>query len=179
MLGDGGRGIREHFGLEGADVDIWMGTLSKALASCGGFIAGNRALVEYLKCAAAGFVYSVGMAPPLAAAALASLQRMLAEPQRCQALRERGRLFLELARAAGVDTGTSAGLSIIPAIAGSSINAGRLAEALFVRGVNVQPIVYPAVAERAARLRFFMSCEHTEDHIRSTVEALSQEIGRL
>src|SRR6202035_4524453 len=64
VLGRNGGGIQEHFGVRGADVDIWMGTLSKALASCGGYIAGVRALVEPLKCAAPGFVYSVGMPPP-------------------------------------------------------------------------------------------------------------------
>ena len=77
VLGCGGRGIQEHFSLAGNDVDIWMGTLSKALASCGGYIAGERALVEHLKCAAPGFVYSVGMPPPAAAAALAALKLLL------------------------------------------------------------------------------------------------------
>jgi 8-amino-7-oxononanoate synthase len=179
VLGANGLGIGEHFGLAGGDVDIWMGTLSKSLASCGGYVAGERALVEHLKCAAPGFVYSVGMAPPLAAASLAALRLLRAEPERARTLRERGALFLELARAAGVDTGTSAGVSVIPAITGSSIKAARLADALFARDINVQPIVYPAVAERAARLRFFMSSEHTEEQIRTTVAALAQELGRL
>ncbi len=87
-----------------ANVDIWMGTLSKALASCGGYIAGERALVEHLKCAAPGFVYSVGMPPPLAAAALAALRILRAEPQRAQMLRERGRKFLELRARATAST---------------------------------------------------------------------------
>lgn len=175
VLGDTGLGIREHFGLQGGDVDIWMGTLSKSLASCGGYIAGEPALVEHLKCAAPGFVYSVGMAPPVAAAALAALEVMRAEPQRTHRLRERGALFLDLARAAGIDTGASAGFSVIPAITGSSIKAARLSEALFARGINVQPILYPAVAERSARLRFFVSCEHTEAQIRASVQLLAQE----
>ena len=179
VMGRAGLGIQEHFGLKGTDVDIWMGTLSKALAGCGGYIAGERALVEHLKCAAPGFLYSVGMSPPLAAAALAALRILRREPQRPQALRERGRKFLELARACGVDTGLSAGLSVIPAITHSSLKAARLAAALYRRGVNVQPIVYPAVPERAARLRFFVSSEHAEPQIRSTVEMLSEELRRL
>ena len=179
VMGRGGLGIQEHFGLQGSDVDIWMGTLSKALASCGGYIAGERALVEHLKCAAPGFLYSVGMSPPLAAAALAALQILRREPQRAQTLRERGRRFLELARAFGIDTGLSAGLSVIPAITHSSLKAGRLAAALYGRGVNVQPIVYPAVQERSARLRFFVSSEHSEAQIRSTVELLAEESQRL
>jgi 8-amino-7-oxononanoate synthase len=179
VLGENGRGIQEHFGLRGSDVDIWMGTLSKTLASCGGYIAGERALVAHLKCAAPGFVYSVGMPPPAAAASLAALRLLLEEPWRAQALRARGRQFLELARTLDIDTGLSAGLSVIPAITYSSLKAARLSEALFRRGINVQPIVYPAVQERAARLRFFISSEHTEEQIRTTVEALAQEMHRL
>jgi 8-amino-7-oxononanoate synthase len=179
VLGRGGGGIQEHFGLRGADVDIWMGTLSKALASCGGYIAGSSALVEHLKCAAPGFLYSVGMPPPAAAAALMALRLMQAEPHRSQMLQTRGRQFLEAARARGLDTGLSMGLSVIPTITHSSLKAARLSEALFRRKINVQPIVYPAVQERSARLRFFMSSEHTEDQIQTTVEALADEMRRL
>jgi 8-amino-7-oxononanoate synthase len=179
VLGRGGGGIQEHFGVRGADVDIWMGTLSKALASCGGYIAGTSALVEHLKCAAPGFVFSVGMPPSSAAAALAALRLMQAEPQRTQMLQTRGRQFLEAARARGLDTGLSMGLSIIPTITHSSLKAARLSEALFRRKINVQPIVYPAVQERSARLRFFISSEHTEAQIRTTVEALAEEMRRL
>jgi 8-amino-7-oxononanoate synthase len=178
ILGSRGLGIQEHFGLRGSDVDIWMGTLSKTLASCGGYVAGESALVEHLKCAAPGFVYSVGMPPP-AAAPLAALRVLQAEPQRPKTLRARGRQFLDMAREFGLDTGLSIGLSVIPAITHSSLKAVRLSEALFRRKINVQPIVYPAVQERAARLRFFISSEHTEAQIRTTVEALAQEMQRL
>jgi 8-amino-7-oxononanoate synthase len=179
VLGEGGLGIQEHFGLAGSDVDIWMGTLSKALASCGGYIAGETALIEHLKCAAPGFVYSVGMPPPAAAAALAALRLMRAEPWRSQTLCQRGRQFLELARARGIDTGSSAGLSVIPAITHSSLKAARLSAALYQRRINVQPIVYPAVQERSARLRFFVSSEHSEEQIGMTVDALAEELRRL
>jgi 8-amino-7-oxononanoate synthase len=100
------------------------------------------------------------------------------EPWRAQALQERGRLFLQLARGAGIDTGLSAGLSVIPALTQSSVRAARLAQALYRCRINVQPIVYPAVQERAARLRFFISSEHSEDQIRATVETLSEELPR-
>jgi 8-amino-7-oxononanoate synthase len=179
VMGETGMGIAEHFAVDGREVDIWMGTLSKTLASCGGYIAGERALVEHLKLAAPGFLYSVGMAPPVAAAALAALQLLRAEPHRVRALQARGTQFLELARAAGIDTGYSQGLAVIPAITGSSIKAGRLAEALFQRGINVQPILYPAVEEKAARLRFFVCADHTEEQVRTTVAALAEELKRL
>jgi 8-amino-7-oxononanoate synthase len=173
VMGETGMGIGEHFGLDGSAVDIWMGTLSKTLAGCGGYIAGESALVEHLKLAAPGFLYSVGMSPPLAAASLAALERMKAEPERVSRLHARSRLFLALARDAGIDTGHSAGLAVIPAICGSSLRAARLSEALFERGINVQPILYPAVEEKAARLRFFISSEHSEDDIGCAVDALA------
>ncbi|PZP58127.1 MAG: 8-amino-7-oxononanoate synthase [Azospira oryzae] len=173
VLGASGRGLREHYGVAGGDVDIWMGTLSKTLAGCGGFIAGERALVEHLKYAAPGFVYSVGMSPPLAAASLAALRLMRKEPDRVARLRDRAQLLLQLAKAAGVDTGYSQGYAIVPAIVGSSLKAVKLSNALFERGINVQPIVYPAVEERAARLRFFVSALHTEAQIKSAIDQLA------
>jgi 7-keto-8-aminopelargonate synthetase-like enzyme len=95
------------------------------------------------------------------------------------ALQERGKYFLQLAQAAGVNTGTSSGLAVVPAIIGSSIRATRLSSALLTRGINVQPILYPAVPEKSARLRFFMSCQHTEQEIEYSVSVLTEEIKNL
>ena len=177
VMGATGLGIREHYALAGDAADIWMGTLSKTLAGCGGYIAGTTALVEHLKFLAPGFLYSVGMAPPLAAASLAALEHMRSDPSLVATLRARGALFLKLAQEADIDTGTSAGISVIPAIVGSSTRAARLSAALFERGINVQPILYPAVPEKLARLRFFMSCEHSEADIRTAVGALAAELA--
>jgi 8-amino-7-oxononanoate synthase len=179
VMGKTGMGIREHFGLAGTDVDIWMGTLSKALAGCGGYIAGESALVEHLKFMAPGFLYSVGMPPPVAAASLAALQGLQAEPQRVAALQARGAYFLRQAQFAGIDTGLSSGLAVIPAIAGSSLTAAKLSHVLFERGISVQPILYPAVPEKSARLRFFMSYEHTELQIDETIRVLSEAMGKM
>ncbi len=179
VMGKTGLGIREHFGREGRDVDIWMGTLSKALAGCGGYLAGERALVEHLKFLAPGFLYSVGMPPAVAAASLGALKTLQREPERVATLQERGRFFLEQARAAGIDTGASTGLAIIPVITGSSIRAARVSAALFERGINVQPILYPAVPEKSARLRFFISCQHTEAQIKRTIQAVAEEFERF
>ncbi|WP_288843344.1 aminotransferase class I/II-fold pyridoxal phosphate-dependent enzyme [uncultured Deefgea sp.] len=172
VMGPTGMGIREHFGVAGQDVDIWMGTLSKTLSACGGYIAGESALIEHLKFLAPGFLYSVGMPAPVAAAALAALNCMQQESQRVQTLQARGQYFLAQAKQRGIDTGHSAGLAIIPAIVGSSLKAARLSAALFAQGMNVQPILYPAVPEKAARLRFFISCEHSEQQIDATLDAL-------
>lgn len=179
VMGARGHGIREHFGLQAKDVDLWMGTLSKSLAGCGGYIAGEAALIEHLKFLAPGFLYSVGMSPPLAAASLAALQCLTVEQPRVENLQKRGKLFLQLAQAAGINTGTSTGLAVVPAIIGSSIRATRLSSAMLARGVNVQPILYPAVPEKSARLRFFISCQHTEQEIEHTVTALAEAIKNL
>lgn len=174
VLGATGKGLHEHFSVAGKEVDIWMGTLSKTLAGCGGYIAGERALVEHLKYAAPGFVYSVGIAPPLAAASLAALRIMLKEPERVARLQENGQMFLKLAQENGLDTGTSRGFAIAPAISGSSLRAVKLSNRLFECGINVQPIIYPAVDEKAARLRFFLSCLHTEAQIKKAVEMVKE-----
>ena len=179
VMGQTGLGIRQHFNLKGNDVDIWMGTLSKALAGCGGYIAGETALIEQLKFLAPGFLYSVGMAPPLAGASLAALKTMLKEPIRVNNLQKNGCFFLDHAKKLGIDTGTSRGFAIIPAIIGSSFVTASLSNALFDRGINVQPIIYPAVPEKSARLRFFISSNHTEAQIQTTLQVLAEEIKRF
>ena len=178
VLGETGKGIHEHFGVDAREVDIWMGTLSKTLASCGGYIAGAASLVEYLKLTAPGFLYSVGMAPPVAAAAIAALEILLAEPERTARLRTRGQQFLHLAREKKLDTGLSKGLSVVPVLCKSSIKTVKLSNALYRRGINVMPIIYPAVEERSARLRFFMSCAHTEEQIDLTVKTVAEELKK-
>jgi len=179
VLGSRGFGTADRFGVDPGEIDIWMGTLSKSLVSCGGYIAGSTELVEYLKLVAPGFVFSVGMAPPAAAAALAALELLEREPERVRRLNDRAALFLRLARDGGLDVGGSIGASIVPIVTGSSIRAGRLAQAMFCRGVNVQPILYPAVPERAARLRFFVTASHTEEQVRETVAILLDESRRV
>jgi 7-keto-8-aminopelargonate synthetase-like enzyme len=178
-MGASGRGIGEHFGVPRESVDIWMGTLSKSFGSCGGYIAGCRELVEYLKYTAPGFVYSVGLPPGNAAAALASLQLLLEQPERVARLQANSRLFLQLASERKLDTGFSRETPVVPVITGSSVQALQLSRALFEKGVNVQPILYPAVEEKAARLRFFITALHSEQQIRSTVDAVATELGRI
>ena len=176
VLGARGFGAFEHFGVDPDRVDIWMGTLSKALAACGGYIVGADALVDYLKSSAGGFVYSVAMPPAIAAAAFAALEALQAEPERVARLRANSRRFSDAARAAGLDLGASAGYAIVPVMTGSSLRAVTLSQRLFERGVNVQPIIHPAIPERLARLRFFVSSEHTEDQIDEAVRLTAEEL---
>ncbi len=179
-IGATGRGIAEHFGnVSRGDVDIWMGTLSKSLGSGGGFIAGSAALIEYLKYTAPGFVFSAAMTPPAAAAALASLRLLRAEPQRVARLQKNAALFLELATERALNTGMSCGTPVIPIILGNSVQCLQLSDAMLKQGINVLPILHPAVEETAARLRFFITSHHTEHQIRHTVDVLANEFERI
>ncbi|WP_051795389.1 type I polyketide synthase [Streptomyces sp. NRRL S-87] len=178
VIGATGRGIGEHFGTDRSDVDLWSGTLSKALASCGGYVAAARPVVEYLRYTLPGFVYSAGMTPADTAATLTAVRLLRAEPERVTRLSENAALFARLAREAGVDTGDSHGTAIVPCIVGDSVRTLRLAEALFRQGISVNPILHPAVPEELARLRFFVTRDHTADQIRRTVTALARASRR-
>jgi 7-keto-8-aminopelargonate synthetase-like enzyme len=178
-MGRTGHGIAEHFGMDARDVDIWMGTLSKSAASCGGYIAGSHALVELLRYTAPGFVFSVGMPPAQVAAAIAALKTLDKDPERVRRLHENSKLFLSLCREAGLDTGDSEGTPVVPVITGNSMVALRLSNRLRSDGINVQPILYPAVDESAARLRFFVTSEHTEQQIRFTVQRTAEHLAEL
>ncbi|MEM0907687.1 MAG: aminotransferase class I/II-fold pyridoxal phosphate-dependent enzyme [Pseudomonadota bacterium] len=174
VVGATGRGLAERDGVDPNSIEIWMGTLSKTLASCGGFIAGSSVLVEYLKATAPGFVFSVGLPPAASAAALTALDILDQEPERVAKLAENGARFLARGRKAGLDMGTSEGLAVIPVIIGDSILAAVVSHRLMEAGINVQPIIYPAVPEKAARLRFFINSTHTADDIDAAVDATAR-----
>lgn len=178
-MGPHGRGLGEHFEVNPRDVDLWMGTLSKSFGSCGGYIAGCNEVVEYLKYTAPGFVYSVGLPPSNTAAALASLRLLEEEPARVAKVQANSRLFLELARDKGLNTGMSNNTPVVPVITGNSRHALQLSQALFEQGINVQPILYPAVEEKKARLRFFITSSHSDEQIRQAVEETARQLARI
>ncbi len=178
-IGRTGRGIGEYYGIDRSSVDLWSGTLSKALASCGGYVAGSRPVVEYLRYTVPGFVYSAGMTPADTAASLTAVRMLRAEPQRVARLSENAALFVHLAREAGINTGDSHDTPVVPCIVGDSLKTLRLAEALFQQGISVNPILHPAVPEELARLRFFITYDHTPDQIRQAVAALARELRLL
>jgi 8-amino-7-oxononanoate synthase len=179
VLGPQGRGVFEHYDVDPRGVDIWMGTLSKTLAACGGYIVGTAPLVDYLKHAAGGFVYSVGMAAPVAASALAALEILHGEPERVLRLRENARSFGRSCRSAGLDLGAAVDEAIIPVMTGDSIRAVALSQRLGERGVNVQPIIAPAIPERLARLRFFLSSEHSPEDIEAAARVVAEEFAAV
>ncbi|MCA8907770.1 MAG: aminotransferase class I/II-fold pyridoxal phosphate-dependent enzyme [Rhodospirillaceae bacterium] len=180
VLGATGRGIAELAGVPGAAVDIWMGTLSKALCSAGGYIAGSQDLITLLKYITPAFVYSVGLPPPAAAAALTALRLMAAEPERVARLAALSKRFTEAATGLGFDLGYGGGHAILPVITADSAAALKLSQGLLERGVNVVPATYPGVEEGRARLRFFLSAAHTEaqmDRALAELHALAVDLA--
>lgn len=178
VLGQTGRGVREYFGIDPADVDLWMSTLSKAMCGCGGFIAGNKEVIHFLKYGSPGFVFSVGMPPVIAAACNKALEIMLREPERVHKLQEISQYFLKYAKDLGLDTGVAQGYAVLPVMVGDSMVAGFLSQLLFKRGIYVMPISYPAVKEGSARLRFFLSASHTKEQIRAALDAVAEELPK-
>jgi 7-keto-8-aminopelargonate synthetase-like enzyme len=156
-----------------------MGTLSKTLCSCGGYIAGSAALVDYLKFYAPGMVYSVGLTAPATIAAQTALDLMQSEPARVTRLAGLGARFDARARAKGLDLAASGGHAVIPVIVGDSIRTIYLADRLFRRGFNAFPIIPPGVPDNTARLRFFLSAAHQEADIDAAVDATAEELQKL
>jgi 7-keto-8-aminopelargonate synthetase-like enzyme len=121
----------------------------------------------------------VGLPPANAAAALAAVRLLRREPQRAQRCIERSQLFLREAQYRGLVTGFSRGTPVVPVIVGNSEHALRLSRQLYERGINVLPILYPAVEESGARLRFFITSEHTPGQIRETVVTVADVLARI
>jgi 8-amino-7-oxononanoate synthase len=179
VLGSGGGGIGEHFGVDRSQVDIWMGTLSKSLSSCGGYLGGSVELIEYLKYSLPGFIYSCGLPPASAAAALASIEILHAEPERVSALHTNADYMRSAFATRGLSVDKSKDTPIIPFVVGDSIQCLSLSSRLRDAGINVDPIMYPAVPDDQARLRFFVTAMHSFEQIDQTVEILVRECRNL
>ena len=178
VIGATGRGIAEHAGVDPAGVDIWYGTLSKALVGCGGYVCGSQVLIDILKARAPGLVYSVGMPAPVAAASLKALEIMRREPSRVAALQANGAHFLAAARARGLDVGQSWGFGVTPVILGADLQTFHAAQALERLGVYVFPVVAPGVPAGTSRLRFFLSAMHETAQLDAALDALMRATGR-
>ncbi len=179
VLGAQGRGIFEHQSVAPDGVDLWLGTLSKTLVSCGGYVAGSSAAIDLLKYLAPGFVYSVGMPAPAATASLVALDLMQREPERVKRLQSRSLRFRDGARAAGFNTGDSWGYGIVPIIIGDTVATLKLSERLLRAGINAFPILPPGVPEKTSRLRFFINANHTDEQIDLAVSTLTREMAEL
>ena len=180
VLGRQGRGTVDHFGLHG-QVDIQVGTLSKAIGVLGGYVAGSRTLIDYLIARARPFLFSTSHPPAVTAACLAAFDVLEREPDRIQRLWDNTRYFKEGLRRLGYDTGASE-TPITPVIVGQEEKAMRLSDRLFELGVFAQGIVYPTVPRGKARVRTIVTAEHTRADLDRALEAFERagrELGLL
>ncbi|WOP17587.1 aminotransferase class I/II-fold pyridoxal phosphate-dependent enzyme [Raineyella sp. LH-20] len=173
-MGATGRGICEASGVSPSQVDILMGTLSKSMASCGGYIGGSHRFVEFLRYNLSSLVFSAGLSPANTAAALASLRVLRREPERVQRLLANADYFRTGVDRLGLDWGDGAGTPIVPVIYGDSARTLRVANALYRKGISINPILAPAVAERLTRLRVFVTAMHTREDLDAALEALAE-----
>jgi len=170
VLGRCGRGTIDHFGLHGR-VDIQVGTLSKAIGCLGGYICGNRDLIEYLYHRGRPFLFSTSHPPAVAAACLAAFDLLEQEPERIERLWENTRYFKERLRAEGFDTGVSE-TPITPIMVGDAALAHAFSKALFEEGVMATGVGYPTVPRGKARVRTIVTAVHTRDHLDRALETL-------
>ncbi|HYY55729.1 MAG TPA: pyridoxal phosphate-dependent aminotransferase family protein [Pyrinomonadaceae bacterium] len=169
-LGPTGRGAHEHFGLDPESVDIWMGSLSKAIPANGGFVAGSKELVMYLQHAAAPFMFSAALCPAATAAALEALRVLKAEPERLDKLRHNAEKLRRGLDGLGFDTGTSS-TCIVPVVLGDEEAAYDIARRLYDLGIFVSAVVHPAVARGAAILRLCATAAQTSQDLDEVLEA--------
>lgn len=177
VLGTEGRGLCEYFGVNPCDVDLIIGTLSKTLASCGGFVAGRGPVIEWLRYTLPGFVYSVGLSPVITAAAQTALHLMQQETWRIERLRWNADFFIELAHEAGLDTGPAIGRGVVPILFNDSHETLAASRHLMQKGYYVPPIIQIGVPKDQPRLRFFLSATHTEADIRGVIKLLARQAG--
>ena len=172
VLGETGGGVDEYFHLTPGDIDIKMGTLSKGLGACGGYLAGSAAVIEYLRYNLPGFVFSVGISPPLAAAALASVRLLRSDPSIMQDMKHSIDCFVKEAKKRELDICLAGHTAIIPVMVGRDEDAFLLSNKLREQGVFVPPAVYPAVPKNKARLRFCVVREHQPEQIIRALDTL-------
>jgi glycine C-acetyltransferase len=178
VFGANGRGTIDHFNMHGR-VDIQVGTLSKAFGALGGYVAGSRALIEFLYHRARPFLFSTSHPPAVAAACIAAIDVLLEEPQIIDRLWENTRFFKAGLESLGFNTGVSES-PITPVIVGDAALAMALSDRLFEKGVFAQGIGFPTVARDKARVRTIVMASHTRSDLEQALEvfaAVGRELG--
>lgn len=175
VVGDGGRGTVDHCHVHGL-VDIQVGTLSKAWAGLGGYVAGSRALIQFLMQRARPLLFSTSHPPSVAATALAALDLIEAQPELIARLWENTRLFKAGLRDLGFDTGASE-TPITPIMLGDEALAMRFSDRLFDEGVFALGIAYPTVPRGRARVRTIVTAGHTRDDLSRALDVCGK-VGR-
>jgi len=175
VFGTNGRGTIDHFGLHGR-VDIQVGTLSKAIGALGGYVAGSRALIEFLYHRARPFLFSTSHPPAVAASCLAAIDVLESEPQLIERLWDNTRFFKNGLRSLGFDTGASES-PITPVIVGDAALAMKLSDVLFENGVFAQGIGFPTVPRGKARVRTIVTATHSRDELQFALDCFAK-VGR-
>lgn len=175
VFGRNGRGTVDHFGLHGR-VDVQVGTLSKAVGSLGGYVAGSRALIDFLHHRARPFLFSTSHPPAVTAACLAALDLLLEEPELIDRLWDNTRFFKAGLSSLGFDTGLSES-PITPVIVGEGARAMEFSDRLFAAGVFAQGIAFPTVARDKARVRTIVSAAHSRDELQFALDVFGR-VGR-
>jgi 8-amino-7-oxononanoate synthase len=176
VLGKTGRGLAEHYGCAHADVTI--GTLSKAVAAEGGFVAGPKQLTEFLKNKSRSFIFTTAMAPAVAAAACNNLRYIDAHPERVQNLRDNVKFFCDALRREGVNVVQSPS-AIVPIVIGDEAKAMQVSAKLQEQGILIPAIRYPTVAKGQARLRASLMATHTHEQLQTAATTIAQIIKKL
>jgi glycine C-acetyltransferase len=180
VFGANGRGTVDHFGMHGR-VDVQVGTLSKAIGALGGYVAGSKALIEFLYHRARPFLFSTSHPPSVAASCLAALDVLESEPQLIERLWDNTRFFKAGLERLGFDTGASQS-PITPVIVGDGALAMKLSDRLFEEGVFAQGIGFPTVARDKARVRTIVTAAHTRDELQFALDCFRKvgtELGVL
>jgi glycine C-acetyltransferase len=175
VFGRNGRGTIDHFGVHGR-VDVQVGTLSKAIGALGGYVAGTRALIDFLHHRARPFLFSTSHPPPVAAACIAAIDVLMEEPELIDRLWENTRFFKAGLTQLGFNTGMSES-PITPVIVGDASRAMALSDRLFARGVFAQGIGFPTVPRDKARVRTIVTATHTRDELQFALDAFGH-VGR-
>ncbi len=162
VLGKTGRGLAEHYGCAHADVTV--GTLSKAVAAEGGFVAGPKQLTEFLKNKSRSFIFTTAMAPAVAVAACNNLRYIDVHPERVQNLRDNVKFFCEALQREGVNVEQSPS-AIVPIVIGDEAKAMQISAKLQEQGILIPAIRYPTVAKGQARLRASLMATHAKEEL--------------
>jgi 8-amino-7-oxononanoate synthase len=173
VSGERGRGTDEHFGVPTADVDIWTGSLAKAIPSSGGFVAVSQRLAIFLQHASAPFIFSGAMAAPVAAASCEALKILQEEPERVARLQANALFLRGGLQSLGYDTGLSE-TAVIPVMLHDDARTALFARKLRDYGILVSPVMFPAVAQGSARLRLCVTAAHTEEHLQFALDVFEK-----
>ena len=173
VLGKTGRGLAEHYGCAHADVTV--GTLSKAVAAEGGFVAGPKQLTEFLKNKSRSFIFTTAMAPAVAAAACNNLRYIDTHPERVQNLRDNVKFFCDALQREGVNVELSPS-AIVPIVIGDEAKAMQISAKLQEQGILIPAIRYPTVAKGQARLRASLMATHTHEQLQTAASIIAHAI---